>query len=167
MTTHKVLTGALAVGLSLAVLGACGDDDDAASDEFCDIARQLQATEEQPSDELLDDYVDAAPAEIEDEAERAATAIKEDGEAAFDDPAVVADIEVIEDFEADACGIGREDGDEGDGTEEEDSPVITDDTADDMTGTTTDDSTDDSLDDTDGEDATTTTLEDTASTMTG
>jgi hypothetical protein len=131
-------------GLTLLV-GACGDDDDGADEAYCDLVAELAATDEQPSDELLDRYVDAAPDEIDDEAELAAEAIKERGEAAFDDPDVVAAIEDIEAFEAEECGIEDDTDDLGDDGDE----------ADDTTDGTSDDTTEDTLEG--GEDDGTTT----------
>jgi len=103
-------------GLALLV-GACGDDDEDAGDEYCDVAQEL-AESDDFDDDLLDRYLDVAPDEIRDDAALAIEAIKEDGEAAFEDPEVLAAVEDIETFESDECGIGGEDddADEGDDT---------------------------------------------------
>ena len=146
--------GALA-GLTLLVGAGCGDDDEGADDEYCDLVEELTATEEQPSDDLLDRYVDAAPDEIRDEAEVATEAIKEDGEAAFDDPDVLAAIEDIEAFEAEECGAGADvEGDE-DGVDDDGTTDDTD--ADDLDDPTVDDDGADDPDDDMGDDTSTTT----------
>jgi hypothetical protein len=142
-------TVAVVAGAALVALTGCGDDDDAsADDEYCELVRELNASEEQPSDDLLDRYVAAAPDEIADEAEVAAEAIQEEGEAAFDDPDVLDAIEDIEDFEAEECGVERvDDDDEGDDGEEapEDTDATTGDTSTEDDGATTSTSTEDSM----------------------
>ena len=153
--TRRILTGALGLGLALATLGACSDDDDEATDdEYCELAREMASNEDIPSDETLDEYVEAAPDEIKDEAELAADAIKADGPAAFDDPEVVAAIEDIEAFEEAECGIVAEDpGDDDTG-----------DTTEDTLDGTGDEPTDDGVD---GDTTTSTILEGTVTTPTG
>ena len=147
--------GALA-GLTLLVGAGCGDDDEGADDEYCDLVEELTASDEQPSDDLLDRYVDAAPDEIADEAEIATEAIKEDGEAAFDDPDVLAAIEDIEAFEAEECGAGADvEGDEDDGADDDGTTDDTD--VDDVDDPTVDDDGAGDADDDMGDDTSTTT----------
>lgn len=106
-----------------AVAAACGDDDDEAADAgddteaFCDIARELDAQDDFPSVEQLEEYRDAAPEEIRAEAETVATAFIEATEAgdvfaAFEDPAVEEAFGAIEPFETEECGIEHEEEDE-------------------------------------------------------
>lgn len=100
--------GVLLLGTGL--VAGCGSDDDdegATSEEFCDLARELNEGEGIPEEERMDAYVDAAPDEIADEAEVAIDAIKERGEDAFGDEEVLAAVEEIERFEADECDIQR------------------------------------------------------------
>jgi uncharacterized cupredoxin-like copper-binding protein len=111
---------------ALAVLAAgCGDDDDEAADtggggdteEFCDIARELDEQEDFPSVEQLEEYRDSAPEEIREEAETVTAAFIEATEAgdvfaAFEDPAVEEAFGVIEPFETEECGIEHSSEDE-------------------------------------------------------
>ena len=150
-------TVAALLGVALLAGAGCGDDDEGASEEFCEIAEEL-AGDEQPTEEELDRYVEAAPEEIRDEAELVADAITEEGDAAFDDDDVLDAIEEIEDVEAEECDLGRDD-DDGD------DPTV-DDTTDDTTDDTGDDTTDDTGDDTTEDDMTTSSLEDDTATTT-
>ena len=102
------VVGVLLLGTGL--VAGCGDDDEdegATSEEFCDLARELNEAEGFPEGERMDAYVDAAPDEIKDEAELAIDAIKEQGEDAFGDEEVIEAVEAIERLEADECDIQR------------------------------------------------------------
>ena len=93
---------------SLLGLTSCGDDeDDGASSAFCDVARKLDESEGIPPEEQMDRYVTLAPGAIEEDAELAIEAIKEDGEQAYDDPEVVEAVSRLEEFEAEECDIRR------------------------------------------------------------
>jgi hypothetical protein len=132
----RTATAAVAI-TALAMVGtACGDDDDAASGDdteaFCDIARELDAQEDFPSVEQLNEYRDAAPEEIREEANLVADAFIEATEAgdvfaAFEDPAVEEAFGTIEPFETEECGIEHEDedGDEQDPSTTELDPAAT------------------------------------------
>ena len=157
--TRRFLAGALGLGLACTLpLAACGDDDEA-SDEYCDIARELSAQDDAPPDDpIFDRYLEAAPDEIRDDAALALERIGEEGDEAFNDPEVLEAVENIEAFEEEECGItldDRTDEDDGDDSDEttttvEDLTGTTEDTADepidDVTGTT-EDTTEDSIDD--------------------
>jgi hypothetical protein len=83
--------------------------------DYCAIAVELDAQEEFPSAEQLEQIRAAAPDEISDEINTAVdaflAAIEADGtaEAAFDDPAVQQAFQVIEPFEEQNCGIDHGD----------------------------------------------------------
>lgn len=135
---------AFAVASCLALVAvACGDDDEeptaAGEDttttteaeeggegedsEYCRLAKELDESEEMPTVEQFEAIRDAAPEEISEEVDVVVDAIvAADGDLgkAFADPAVEENIGAIEDYEADACGLG-EDGEEGE--EGEDGPV--------------------------------------------
>jgi hypothetical protein len=114
------------------VATACGDDDDseaASGDDteaFCDIARELDAQEDFPSIEQLEEYRDTAPEEIREEAEFvAAEFIKatEAGDvfAAFEVEGMdEAFGDVIEPYETKECGIEHDDEED----EEEEDPSV-------------------------------------------
>jgi hypothetical protein len=151
--TRRFLTGALGLGLACTLpLAACGDDDDSASDEFCDIARDLATQgDTDPNDPIFDQYLDAAPEEIKDDAALAIERIGAEGDEAFNDPDVVEAVENIEAFEEEECDITLDDrtGDEDDGDSGDDGSdetTTTESTIDDLTGTT-EDTTEDSIDD--------------------
>jgi hypothetical protein len=118
------------------VATACGDDDDAASGDdteaFCDIARELDAQEDFPNVEQQNEYKDAAPEEIREEATLVADAFieaTEEGDvfAAFEDPEVEEAFGTIEPYETEECGIEHadEDGDEQDESVTELDPAAT------------------------------------------
>lgn len=96
---------------------ACGDDDDeqseaASASAYCDLARELDAQEDFPSDEQLDALAEAAPDEIAEDVEFVAGKFKEDGPDAFSDPEVGERFGPIEEFEADECEIASDDDEE-------------------------------------------------------
>lgn len=113
------------------VATACGDDDDAASGDdteaFCDIARELDAQEDFPSLEQLEEYGREAPDEIREEADLVVGAFREATEkgdvfAAFEEPGIDEAFEdVIEPYEAEECGIDHTEGEEED--DEQDASV--------------------------------------------
>lgn len=105
----------LATGLLVLLVtafGACGggDDDDSASAsaDYCDVAHEMTAVEDMPTNDLLDRYVEAASEQIRDDADYAAKAIKASGEGAFEDPRVGQAVDRIENFETSECGIEHE-----------------------------------------------------------
>jgi uncharacterized cupredoxin-like copper-binding protein len=136
-------TRAFAVAACLALVAvACGDDDeeptatadettttqadegDGESSEYCSVAAELDESEEMPTVEMFEAYRDVAPEEISAEVDIAVDAIVEaDGDLgkAFGDPAVEEAIGVIEDYEAEACGLG---GDDEEGEEEPETEPI-------------------------------------------
>lgn len=126
-TRWKVVAGAAAMAL---VVAGCGDDgDDAAGTdttedpnaEYCALAQELDQQEEFFTAEQLEQLREAAPEEIREEADLVVPIFIEaieagDPFAAFDDPVVEENLQAIEDFEAEACGLGEGD-DEGEGEE--------------------------------------------------
>ena len=136
-------TRAFAVAACLALVAvACGDDDEeptAAGDEtttteategeeseYCRLAKELDESEEMPGIEQFEALREAAPAEISEEVNLVVDAIvAADGDLgkAFGDPAVEENIGVIEEYEADACGLGGDD-EEGEGEEEPETEPI-------------------------------------------
>lgn len=116
-----------------ALAAACGDDDDedAAADdteEFCDVAREIDSQDDFPSIEQLEQYRDTAPEEIREEADLVTAAFIEATEAgdvfaAFEDEAVNEAFETIEPFEAEECGIEHEEEEENE--EPEQDPSVT------------------------------------------
>ena len=130
--TRRVVAGAAALSL---VLAACGDDDEDAAttdttaaaasedttDAYCAFAEELDAQDEFPSPEQLEELRATAPDEIADEANTivdAFIAAGDDPFAAFELPEVNAAFEVIEPFDAEHCGIAVE-GDEEDGEDQD------------------------------------------------
>lgn len=127
-TTRRIVAG---VAVLAVVAAGCGDDDEAettdtteaaeeaGTEEYCELARELDEQEDFPSVEQFEALLEASPEEIRDEAELVVPIIVEayeDGDpfAAFEDPVVEENVEVIEAFEAEACGLGGDDEDGGD-----------------------------------------------------
>ena len=127
---NKRWTAAVAATVALGLVAAgCGDDDDAdeattttageaAGDidpefaEYCEIAITLNEQEDFPSSEQLETLRDRAPEEIEEQVDfvvEAFLAAGDDPFAAFEAPGVEEAFEPIEVFEAEHCGIERED----------------------------------------------------------
>lgn len=107
------------VPLALA-LGACGDDGDGGEAAFCELAEQLAEADDGDLDlELIEEAVDAAPAEIEDEMNQLLAALRaeEDGEEIDDDEIdeLVEAGEAVEEFTAEECDVDLS-GDDGDDT---------------------------------------------------
>ncbi len=117
------------VGVLSLAAAACGDDDDTASSDdseaYCELAAELDAQEDFPSAQQLEDLRDAAPDDISDEVglvvEKFLQGI-EDGDpgVAFADPEVEEAFGPIEAFEEDTCGL---EGDEADDEPEQDASV--------------------------------------------
>jgi uncharacterized cupredoxin-like copper-binding protein len=123
--------GAIALTVVMVAAAGCGDDDDEASggdvEAYCDLARELDAQEDFPSAEQLEDLRDAAPEEIEENIDTVVdaflAAIEEgDPASAFGDPEVEENFGPIEEFEASECGIG---GDEEEDEGAEQDPSVT------------------------------------------
>ena len=75
------MTRFLAMSLALLfVFGACGDDGDAGGDgdlaRYCELNREFEEAGEAPDSDRMDEFVEAAPAEIKDEAEVIADALE-------------------------------------------------------------------------------------------
>lgn len=99
-----VIVGVLAsVGVA-----ACGDDDDGDDIEaYCAFAEELNAQESFPTDEQLDEIADLAPDEIADDVDALVALVKEEGEAAFENPDIEDLIASIDDFEAENCDFAE------------------------------------------------------------
>jgi hypothetical protein len=125
------------------VLAACGDDDDETTtntteeaagdttDAYCALAEELDGQDEFFTVEQLEELRAAAPEEIRDEAELVVPIFIEaieagDPFAAFEDPVVDANIEVIETFENEVCGLDSG-GDDGDGSADPDFEIAAED----------------------------------------
>ena len=124
MTRHgrswRMAAGAAALAL---LVTACGDDDedDAAgaedtTEEYCALAEELSTQDEFFTVEQLEQLHELAPEEIREEADLVVPVFTEaieagDPFAAFEDPVVDENIEAIEDFEAEVCGIDSGGGD--------------------------------------------------------
>lgn len=135
-------------------LVACGDDDNEGDlAAYCDLVEELDAQEDFPTDEQLNELQDVAPAEIDDEVDLVAERFKEvndnpeDAQAVFEDPEVEEAFSTIEAYEDENCPEPEP------ATETDDADV--DDETDDEPTTT--------VEETDDED-TTTTVEDTTTT---
>ncbi|MDP1818313.1 MAG: hypothetical protein Q8K58_00280 [Acidimicrobiales bacterium] len=139
MVRARAWKAAAALTALAVVAVACGDDDDeatsettaeaseASNEEFCELARELDAQEDFPSLEQLEQYGELAPEEIQEEAQVVVaefTKATEAGDifAAFEAPGVEEAFETIEPFEAEECGIEHEE--EGE-EEEEPDPSVT------------------------------------------
>lgn len=125
-TGWKVVAGAAA----LALVGAgCGDDDEDAGTasapteaadpnaEYCALAQELDQQDEVFTTEQIEQLQEAAPDAIREEIDAVAPIFIEaieagDPFAAFEDPVVGENIEAIETFEAEECGLG-DDGEPG------------------------------------------------------
>ena len=123
-TTWRWAVGAAALAL---LATACGDDEAdatdtteeaaASTDEYCALAEEVSSQESFPTVEQLEELQSLAPEEIQDEAAIVVPAFSEaveagDPFAAFEDPEVDEAIGVIEEFDADTCGIDNGSGGE-------------------------------------------------------
>jgi hypothetical protein len=131
--TWRVMAAVAAVAL----LAACGDDEELAtggdgqangeSAAYCEAARELDEQQSFPTTEQLDELAAAAPDEIKEDVEFVAGRFKEgiesgDPGSVFADPKVEERFGTIEEFEARECGLGGDDEDE---DEEEQDPSVT------------------------------------------
>lgn len=98
----KFRTPLAAAGVSVLLLAACGDDDDAggSAQAYCDMSAELNDVDEVPSGDQLDELVDTAPSEIRSEVQTLVDAV-ESGE--FDDSVSEAE-QAITEFEESNCG---------------------------------------------------------------
>lgn len=119
-TRWKVAAGAAALALAVA---ACGDDDEGAATDttegedtteaYCALAVELDAQDEFFTADQLRQLQEAAPEAIREEVDLVAPILIEaieagDPFAAFEDPVVEENIEAIETFEIEVCGIDDE-----------------------------------------------------------
>jgi hypothetical protein len=94
--------GAVVV-LVVALLGACGDDDDGEDlAGSCDLMADIAGPED-VSVEKLDDLLAIAPNEIEDDVRLIRDQVDADGETAFENEEVGVAFERVGSFEADEC----------------------------------------------------------------
>lgn len=111
----RTRTAATVVCAGALLLAACGDADteSASAEEYCQLAAQLNAAEQEPTEEQLDQIVDLAPAEIRDEVETLVVALRT-GE--FTDQVREAEADLT-DWEEENCGrdLAGGGGEEGDG----------------------------------------------------
>lgn len=105
-----------------------GGDEEAAApgagSDYCNLAEELASQDAPPSPDQLEQYKALAPEEISEQATFVADAFLAAGDdvgAVFSDPAVEEQLGEIEAFEAEHCGIGRDDG--GDDEELETEPA--------------------------------------------
>ncbi len=125
-TGWKLAAGAAALAL---LVTACGDDDETDTEAtedtsdpnaaYCELATELDAQEDFFTVEQLEALQEAAPDAISEEIDAVAPIFIEaieagDPFAAFEDPVVEENIEAIEAFEADECGLGDDEGEDGD-----------------------------------------------------
>lgn len=124
----------LAAVAALAAVGFVGCDSGGGFDQeaFCKIAREINEVEGAPSTEQLDEYVAAAPDDIEEDAEFVAGKFEEAGNnigAVFADPEIGEKIARFEEAERRECGLheGADEGEiegEGDAAPAEGSAVV-------------------------------------------
>jgi hypothetical protein len=89
-------------------VAACGDDDEGEDiAAYCDFSAELDAQDSFPTDEQLDEIADLAPEEISDDIDDVVALIKEEGEAAFENPDIEELFAPIDDFEAENCDIAE------------------------------------------------------------
>jgi hypothetical protein len=94
-----LLLGGLVAGLS-AIPAAAGEGN---LKKFCKTNVAIDASEEGPSDRLLERLGNTAPPEIADTVDSAVSAFQEQGEAVFEDPTFVDAIAEIDQFVLDNC----------------------------------------------------------------
>ena len=119
---RRVVTAGCAA-LALAMTGACADDadnDDVAAEsgsaeEYCTMSAELDAADAPPSEEQLEEIVDVAPAEIKDDVQTLADAIREED---FEAEAAQEADRNLQEWEAEHCDrpADRATGGNGDGS---------------------------------------------------
>jgi uncharacterized cupredoxin-like copper-binding protein len=117
-TTAAAATSIAADAAASDVTGeAAGADDafiiDPRYAEYCEISKSLDESDEFPSNELLEAYRDAAPDEIRAELEYLVGRITELDDqqevfALFGEPEFSSRLEIVEEFDAEQCGIGTD-----------------------------------------------------------
>ena len=116
---HRTLAALFALVALLVPLAACGGDDDGGGSvqAYCDLVDEVNQQEDFPSDDQLEELVDAAPGEISDDIEFVADRLREandnpeTAEEVFEDSDFTDRLENIEAFEEENCG--GESGDDG------------------------------------------------------